>query len=54
MYHHHTLYFIYEQVRTSLAHAVAHYRAVFEGFSAMDEKLRVDGNVFGNECKPCK
>ena len=50
-----SMHSVREQCSTKdVAHAVAHYRAVFEGFSAMDEKLRVDGNVFGNECKPCK
>jgi len=49
-----SMHSVREQCSTKdVAHAVAHYRAVFEGFSAMDEKLRVDGNVFGNECKPC-
>ena len=33
-------------------HSVAHFTAVYEGFTKLDETLMVDGAV-GNLCRPC-
>ena len=35
-----------------VAHAVNHFAAVYEGFSALDAQLIVDGSI-GNLCRPC-
>ena len=35
-----------------VAHAVTHFRAVYEGFSEMDQKLLVDGGI-GHLCRTC-
>jgi len=35
-----------------IAHAVKHFTAVYEGFSALDKQLMVDGSI-GNMCRPC-
>ena len=36
-----------------VAHAVTHFRAVYEGFSEMDQKLLVDGGI-GHLCRTCE
>ena len=33
-------------------HAVKHFTAVYEGFTALDATLMVDGAI-GNQCRPC-
>lgn len=35
-----------------VVHAVKHFTAVYEGFSALDKQLMVDGSI-GNLCRPC-
>ena len=35
-----------------VAHAVAHFTAVYQGFTALDKQLMVDGSI-GDLCRPC-